>query len=252
MTPVADPHRRSIAIVANRLVYGLSRHWLLLFGLSWGVFIGLPWLAPVAMKLGWNGIGRAIYLFYATQCHQMPQRSFFLFGPKAMYSLAEIQAAWQPTTNPLILRQFMGNPAMGWKVAWSDRMVFMYGSLLLWGLLYWPLRHRLKPLRLWSFALLLLPMIMDGVTHAISDFAIGIGSGFRDTNTWLAVLTNHALPATFYVGDAPGSFNSWARLITGMLFGLGVVWLLYPYLESGFTDTAGRIEDKFRRAGLSL
>jgi hypothetical protein len=36
-----------------------------------------------------------------------------------MYSLPEIQTAWQETFNPLILRQFVGNPEMGWKMAWS-------------------------------------------------------------------------------------------------------------------------------------
>ena len=58
----------------------------------------------------------------------------------------------------------------------------------------------------------------------LSNFA-GIGQGFRDSNQWLAVLTNHLLPITFYAGDALGSFNSWARFVTGILAGLGIVWL---------------------------
>jgi hypothetical protein len=72
-------------------------------------------------------------------------------------------------------------------------------------------------------------MIIDGSTHAISDLA-GIGLGFRDTNQWLVALTNHSLPVTFYGGDALGSFNSWARLISGLLAGLGIVWLVFPYI----------------------
>jgi hypothetical protein len=70
---------------------------------------------------------------------------------------------------------------------------------------------------------------LDGGTHAVSDFA-GIGQGFRDTNAWLAVLTNNVLPATFYVGDALGSFNSIMRFITGLLAGLGIAWLTFPYI----------------------
>jgi hypothetical protein len=70
---------------------------------------------------------------------------------------------------------------------------------------------------------------VDGGTHAVSDFA-GIGQGFRDTNTWLAMLTNNVLPATFYAGDALGSFNSLMRFITGFLAGLGIVWLAFPYV----------------------
>ena len=117
--------------------------------------------------------------------------------------------------------------------------------------MYWPLRKRLKPLSLWAFALLLLPIGIDGGTHFLSDLA-GIGRGFRDQNAWLAALTNHAFPATFYAGDALGSFNSWMRLATGLLFGVGVVWLAYPYLEAYFVDHARQIEGKFRGAGLSL
>jgi hypothetical protein len=58
----------------------------------------------------------------------------------------------------------------------------------------------------------------------------GIGQGFRDSNLWLAVITNNALSASFYVGDALGSFNSWMRFITGLLAGLGIVWFVFPYV----------------------
>jgi len=47
-------------------------------------------------------------------------------------------------------------------------------------------------------------------------------------------LTGNTFPATFYVGDALGSFNSWMRLITGILFALGVVWFIFPYLGRSF------------------
>ncbi len=251
ITSTTAARERSFAVIANRWVHWLCHHWLLVISLMLGLYVGLPWLAPLFMKLGWTGAGNTIYLIYSTQCHQLPQRSFFLFGLKPMYSLAEIQATWKVTDNPVVLRQFVGNSAMGWKVAWSDRMVSMYTGLFFLGLLYWPLRRRLKPLSLWGFALLILPMVVDGGTHLISDLA-GIGQGFRDSNAWLASLTNNAFPATFYAGDAFGSFNSWMRLITGALFGLGAVWLAYPYVESAFADAARQIEDKFQRAGLTL
>jgi uncharacterized membrane protein len=199
------------------------------------------------MKLGWTSAAGFIYLVYSTQCHQLPQRSYFLFGAQPTYELAEIQAAWRTTDNPMILRQFVGNPEMGWKVAWSDRMVSMYTSILFGGLLYWPFRRRLRPLSLWGFALLLLPMVIDGGTHMLSDMA-GIGRGFRDSNAWLAALTQNGLPATFYAGDGLGSFNSWMRLLTGLLFGLGIVWLGYPYLEASFRNIALEIRAKFERA----
>jgi uncharacterized membrane protein len=166
-------------------------------------------------------------------CHQLPERSFFLFGSEFTYSLVEIQHAWQNTISPLILRQFIGSPDLGWKVAWSDRMVSMYTSLWLFGLLWWQVRRKLRPLPWWGLALFLLPMAVDGATHFFSDLA-GIGQGFRFTNEWLAVLTGRIFPATFYYGDAWGSFNSLMRLLTGILFGLGIVWYTYPYLDKAF------------------
>ena len=156
-----------------------------------------------------------------------------------MYSLAEIQSAWQSTENPFILRQFIGNPEMGWKVAWSDRMVSMYTSILFGGLLYGLVRKRLKPLSFWIFTILLLPMAIDGGTHMISDLA-GIGQGFRDTNIWLQVITNNAFSSSFYQGDALGSFNSWMRLITGALFGVAVVGFAFPYINDSFADIVHR------------
>jgi len=209
--------------------------WLVLIGVFGGIYVILPLLAPAFMHLGWNVPGRAIYFIYSWLCHQLPERSFFLFGPKFTYSLAEVQAAWQNTSNPLILRQFLGDPEMGWKVAWSDRMVSMFTSTWLFGLLWWPLRRRLPRLPWWGFALFLLPMAVDGTTHFLSDLA-GIGQGFRDSNTWLAALTQHAFPATFYSGDAWGSFNSMMRLLTGISFGIGTAWFGYPYMNEVFSS----------------
>lgn len=243
---------RSLSVYFNRAAYAFSRRWLLTISLFIGIFIGLPWLAPLFMAWGWTGAADAIYLFYSTQCHQMPQRSFFLFGERIMYSLPTIQMVWQDSTNPLILRQFNGAPTLGWKVAWSDRMVYMYTALFVAGLLYWPLRRRLKPLPWWALVLFLLPLGIDGLTHTISDLIGGIGGGFRYNNAWLASLTRSAFPATFYTGDVLGSFNSWMRLISGLLFGIGVVWFAYPYLHAMFNDTAEQIAKKLQQKEVGL
>lgn len=123
---------------------------------------------------------------------------------------------------------------MGWKVAWSDRMISMYTSIPLFALIWYPLRRRLPRLPWWGLLLLMLPMALDGGTHFLSDMQ-GMGAGFRDSNLWLATLTNHAFLSNFYGGDAWASFNSLMRLTTGTLFGLGMVWFGFPYLEEAFT-----------------
>ncbi len=48
-----------------------------------------------------------------------------------MYSLREIQSVWQATSDPMVLRRFIGNEIMGWKIAWSDRMISFYTSVWL-------------------------------------------------------------------------------------------------------------------------
>ena len=234
--------RNQRLILMKRVVLGIARHWLLFVNLLIALWVILPWLAPVFMHVGWTSAGKAIYFIYSFQCHQLPERSYFLFGQQVMHSLEEIQTAWQTTTNPFILRQFMGNSEMGWKVAWSDRMVSMYTSILFSGLLYGLVRKWLRPLSFWKFAILLLPMVIDGSTHAFSDLA-GIGQGFRDANIWLQILTNNAFSSSFYQGDALGTFNSWMRLITGILFGIALVGFAYPYINGAFTDIVRRSED---------
>jgi uncharacterized membrane protein len=207
----------------------IGNHWFETFLIVYGAWVFAPFLAPVFMQIGWSGAGKAIYFFYSFFCHQLPERSLFLFGEKTMYSLTEIQSVWQNTVNPMILRQFIGNETMGWKVAWSDRMISFYTSVWLFAVIWYPIRRRIKPILWWGPALLLLPIAVDGGTHAISDLA-GIGQGFRDTNAWLAVLTNNAFPMTFYAGDALGSFNSIMRFFSGLLAGLAIVWLVFPYV----------------------
>jgi uncharacterized membrane protein len=225
----------------KRLSSFLSKHWFSTFAFVFGLYVVLPFLAPVFMHIGWIGLGKGIYLTYSFLCHQLPQRSFFLFSSQASYSLAELHSAGINTSDLLQLRQFIGSPEMGWKVAWSDRMVSMFSSVLLFGLVWRTLKDRIPKLPWWGLVLFLLPIAIDGTSHFISDLA-GIGQGFRDSNAWLAAITNQAFALGFYGGDALGSFNSWIRLLTGVLFGLGVVWFGFPYIDEAFLAPArGRL-----------
>jgi YHS domain-containing protein/uncharacterized membrane protein len=222
------------------LVDGLVHHWLLILNTALAVFVGLPWLAPILMRFGNEGPARLIYLFYSTLCHQLPERSWFLFGRSFTYPLAEIERLSGTGAGFFTLRHFVGNPEMGWKLAWSDRMVSFYGGWLLFGLVY-ALARRHRPgwrgLRWQTAALLLLPMAIDGGTHALSDLW-GIERGFREANSWLAAITGSLLPATFYGGDAWGSFNSLARLVTGLMAAAGAMLWLLPWLNKLLNQNA--------------
>jgi uncharacterized membrane protein len=75
-------------------------------------------------------------------------------------------------------------------------------------------------------------MAIDGTTHLIND---ALRLDFRQTNQWAVILTNNALPASFYAGDMFGSLNSVLRIITGILFGFGVVAFLWPLMDNEFS-----------------
>lgn len=229
----------------------LMQHWLPIFLVVYGLFNLLPFLAPVLMKFGWSGGGNAIYTFYSALCHQMAQRSFFLFGERTMYSIDQLPVTLtgHTGTDTLLLRNFRGNDALGWKVAWSDRMVSLYTGIWLAGMVYW-LVSRVrpqKPIPLWLFGLSVLPMAIDGGTHMISDTLEGLTTGFRYHNAWLASLTGSALPESFYSGDALGSFNSWMRLLTGLLLAVGAVWLTFPLMDRHARSTLVDIDTKIGR-----
>lgn len=235
-----------LVLTIDRFALNFTRHWLLYVNLLFGIFVLAPFAAPIFMRIGATSMADAIYFVYSFLCHQLPQRSYFLFGFKISYSLAEIENVWYYGDNILYLRQFIGNSAMGWKVAWSDRMISMYGALWVGGVLYALLRKNLPRLSPMAWLLLaLVPMGLDGFSHMVNDAVAGIsGTGFRDTNAWLQFLTGNIFPADFYAGDALGSFNSLARLLTGVLFGLTTIWLIYPFVDVAMQDLVHQAQSK--------
>jgi hypothetical protein len=40
------------------------------------------------------------------------------------------------------------------------------------------------------------------------------------------------------MGDVWGSFNAWMRLVTGVLFGMGIVWFGFQYIDEAFSKSA--------------
>lgn len=140
---------------------------------------------------------------------------------------------------------------MGWKVAWSDRMISFYFLTPVFGLVYGLVRTvgwRVRPIPLKLLLLLLLPMTLDGVTHLVNDLVFGVtGNGFRDTNAWLALLTGHAFPG-FYAGDHFGTFNWWMRLLTGMVAAWGLAFWVFPWIDRLMADEV----DRYAKRLLSL
>lgn len=229
------------ALLLEGLVLGLARKWLLWLNVIFALFAGLPVLAPALMAAGHAVPAKAIYTAYSVVCHQLPQRSYFLFGSQralATYSLDEIL---QWGADPGNLRAFVGNAQMGYKMAYAHRLTAIHTSMLMAGLFFTLVRRRLKPLPWQWYLLLIAPMALDGLAHIVNDVT---GLGFRDTNAWLAALTGGVFGSAFYQGDTLGSFNWLMRTVTGALFGLATVWLTYPLLELGMKGAREQRESK--------
>lgn len=240
---------RGLIVLIDRFAAWFAKHWLALFIVIYGVYVLAPFLAPILMQNGATDFADGIYGAYSLVCHQLPQRSVFLFGSKPMYSLDEIKGVWSQD-GFFGLRQFNGNPEFGYKLAWSDRMMSFYGSIWIGAILFALFRKRVKQLSpvAWFFVGIL-PVGLDGVTHMVNDIVAGTsGAGFRDTNAWLAFITGNALPQSFYAGDAFGSFNSDLRWITGVLFGLTTVWFIFPIIADAMRDVRLHAEAQLSRA----
>lgn len=231
-TAATDWERRQLWL-GSRIDAGgrvVARHWLALLNLALGVVVSLPLLAPLLMFWGWEAPAALIYRAYSYLCHQFAQRSWFLFGDRFTISLGELWLLYG-IASVETSRRFLGDAELGWKMAWSDRMVSFYGGWFLFSLVHTVRRHRRGGLHLRTGLALMAPMLLDGGTHLLSDLTGGVGSGFRDSNAWLVVLTGGALSPAFYAGDAWGTFNSLMRLGTGLLAAAGLMLWLLPLLD---------------------
>ena len=196
------------------------------------------------MQTGLTIPGKVIYWIYSFLCHQLPERSYFLFGPKISYSIGEIQSVWKNTKHcsPPAVYGKSANGLEGCLV--RPNGVDVYQSLDFRNVVgVVPEEDRRLPW--WGLVLLLLPMAIDGTTHFLSDLA-GFGQGFSGYQCLVGSVDKSFIPPFFYAGDAWGSFNAWMRLITGILFGLGIVWFGFPYVNEFFIDAAEGLEYKYQ------
>jgi uncharacterized membrane protein len=177
-----------------------TTHWLLIANLLLAVFVTLPLLAPLLMQRGYTAPASAIYSAYRLVCHQEPGRSYFIGGSHLIYSNTELEVL--TPLRPLAV--FTGSPVVGYKVAYCERDLAMYTLMLLSGLGFALVRRRLPRLPLRLYAILILPIAVDGLSQL---------TGLRES-TWLL------------------------RTVTGGLFGMATAWLLLPELDSTMAQAA--------------
>lgn len=143
------------------------RHWLATFNVVNAATLAGAVLTPLLRVVGWDMPATLLYWAYRPLCPQRPDHSFFIGG---------------------------------YKMAFEQRETAIFLGLLIGGLLFAPVRGRLRPLDWRLLILFNLPMLIDVLTQTV---------GLRDSAwTW--------------------------RMATGLLGSLAGVWWLYPYLEREF------------------
>jgi uncharacterized membrane protein len=125
---------RPLVVVLDRAIRWLSRHWLLLFDIFFGLYAGLPVLAPLLMSWGQTRLANVIYFVYQFQCHQMPTRCFFIGR---------------------------------FQVGICERDLALYGGMCLAGMFYGVVRERVRPLPVRVWIVLVAPLLLDGVTQLL-------------------------------------------------------------------------------------
>ncbi len=244
---VSGRGENSLAVRINRWALSISRHWLRSLLIVIGIYVSLPFAAPVFMHYDLNGPAQLIYTMYSPMCHQFAFRSWFFFGEQAAYPRAAANVpgllpydAFAANVNaglsqPVDLsswnlemmyrsKDFIGDAQMGYKVAVCERDVAIYGALFIGGLIYAIpfVRRRLRPVPLWLYVLLgVMPIAIDGFSQLLS---------YPPFNLWPL---RESTPAF--------------RMLTGALFGLMNAWLAFPHLEASARDVEAEIGRKFER-----
>lgn len=233
--PKVSGRTRTVVVALDRGIFVFARHWVLAFSLFLAIYVGVPFLAPILMRVGWEMPARVIYTIYSPMCHQLAYRSYFLFGERPNYSryVFEQYTGIDPDTYDgfVASRAFVGNAQMGFKVALCERDVAIYGSMLLAGLIFGipAVRRRLKPMPWWAWILIgIMPCAIDGFWQLFTNYP------YSTTFHFLSLLPYHE------------SSPFW-RSLTGSLFGLANVWLAYPYFEDSMREARDELKSKLAR-----
>jgi uncharacterized membrane protein len=221
---------------SDRFSVWFSRHYLGMINFLLLLYVGIPFLAPIFKKAGWNGPAEIVYKIYSPLCHQWAFRSFFLFGEQSYYPHAAAKVPGAITfeqasgisdandPNRLQARNFEGTPLLGYKVAFCERDVAIWGAMALFGLVYAATGRRLPKMH-WAVWILvgLVPIGLDGFSQLLSQIPIAFIQAilpYRESTPFL-------------------------RTLTGFLFGFSTAWFMFPIIEESMAETRRLSSPKF-------
>jgi uncharacterized membrane protein len=217
---------------ADKFSRWFSKGYMFILNLFVFVYVFFAFLAPVFMKVGLQAPGRVIYKVYSPLCHQLAFRSFFLFGQQPYYprELAGVEgvitygeATGFDEYDLVTARQFLGNDAMGYKLALCERDIAIYGAILLFGIVFSLTGRKITPLPWYLWILIGLgPIGLDGFSQLLSQTGLAIFD-------WLPLRES----------------TPFLRALSGGLFGLMTAWFGYPYLEESVEENRHDMQLKY-------
>jgi uncharacterized membrane protein len=166
---------RNLVWWADRRILWLAKHWLAVVNGFFLIFVGLPFLAPILLANGYMDVANTIYVMYRAVCHQLPSRSYFIAGEQ---------------------------------VAFCQRNVAIYVTLLLGGLLFNWVRHQLKPPALRWYVFFLVPIALDAGMAMASEWLQSIPM----TMLWAIGLVAMGITSAYYIAETilPGTVISFS------------------------------------------
>ncbi|NMA13249.1 MAG: DUF2085 domain-containing protein [Chloroflexi bacterium] len=193
-----------------------NRSYPLIFAFLFFFFVVISFIPPLLMKVGATKIAIILYRLFKFLCHQLPFRSFFLFGAQPYYPLEAARMSQIPLTFEAALEEFSlsfdnpanfyGNELMGYKGALCQRDIAIYLGFGLFCLIFYLSRNRIKRVH-WAIWLTfgIVPIGLDGGSQLVS---------------WI-------LPFLDGTRESTPIF----RVVTGGLFGWMTAWFILPFLD---------------------
>jgi uncharacterized membrane protein len=216
----------------DRITLWMSKHYLALFNIFVSAYLGFALLAPVLMNAGFLRPANILYRMYGVVCHQLAFRSFFLFGEQIAYprAIANVEnhlsyesAIGLDSDDLWSAREYIGNEAVGYKIALCERDLAIYTGILIFGLIF-PLFRRRIPALSWVLWILIgiVPIGIDGLSQLLSQPPLNFFS-LRESTPLI-------------------------RTLTGFLFGFATAWFGYPMVEESMSQTISYMEHKLKRS----
>ncbi len=231
-----SPMEDKLTTGINRFTDHFSRHWLFWVNTMSGIFVGLPILAPILAAFGAEKVALVIFRAYKITCHQLPERSYFIFGHQ---------------------------------VAICHRCVGIWGAFFIGGLLFALVRHQLRPMPFHWWIVAIIPAGVDGGTQLVgplyelispwilTGFAIVVWVSLsvilytQGVKQWQYYLFVLMFPVSMIFVHLTGTrVSNWElRSVTGSLWGLANVWLIFPMLEESFAEVRADLGRKTHPVG---